>query len=61
MRGGHEQVLTTFSSYGEVSPHRQAEIIKSLEASRAPTVALEDIAQKLNEFLRRGSQAPTRT
>lgn len=28
---GHENVLTTFSSYGNVSPHRQAEIIRGLE------------------------------
>ncbi|WP_425409669.1 tyrosine-type recombinase/integrase [Hyphococcus sp.] len=27
---GHEQVLTTFTSYGSVSRHRQGEIIKSL-------------------------------
>lgn len=29
---GHENVLTTFTSYGAVSRHRQAEIIKSLAA-----------------------------
>lgn len=27
---GHEQVLTTFNSYGSVSPHRQAELIRGL-------------------------------
>ena len=27
---GHEHVLTTFTSYGEVSSHRQAEIIRTL-------------------------------
>jgi integrase len=27
---GHEQVLTTFSSYGTVAAHRQAEIIRSM-------------------------------
>jgi len=27
---GHEQVLTTFSSYGSVAPHRQAELIRGL-------------------------------
>jgi integrase len=30
---GHEHVLTTFSSYGDVARHRQAEIIKSLGAA----------------------------
>jgi integrase len=29
---GHENVLTTFSSYGDVGRHRQAEIIRSLAA-----------------------------
>ena len=29
---GHEQVLTTFSSYGEVAHHRQAELIRGLRA-----------------------------
>ena len=28
---GHDNVLTTFSSYGEVASHRQAEIIRTLE------------------------------
>ena len=27
---GHENVLTTFTSYGEVSLHRQAELLKGL-------------------------------
>lgn len=27
---GHERVLTTFTSYGAVSPHRQAELIRGL-------------------------------
>jgi integrase len=30
---GHEDVLTTFSSYGEVSSYRQAEIIRSMGKS----------------------------
>ena len=32
---GHERVLTTFISYGEVQPHRQAEIFKELKKPRA--------------------------
>jgi hypothetical protein len=28
------QVLTTFANYGEVSPHRQAEIINGMGAAR---------------------------
>jgi integrase len=30
---GHENVLTTFSSYGDVAPHRQGEIIRALGKS----------------------------
>ena len=44
---GHEQVLTTFTSYGEVSPHRQAEIIKGLAAERRTPIELEDLAQRI--------------
>jgi integrase len=31
---GHENVLTTFLSYGDVAPHRQAEIIRGLDKSK---------------------------
>jgi hypothetical protein len=34
---GHEQVLTTFCSYGTVSGHRQAEIIDSMRAAPGGT------------------------
>src|SRR6266446_7957889 len=37
---GHENVLTTFSSYGDVGRHRQAEIIRGLaspEPANEPT------------------------
>ena len=30
---GHEDVLTTFSSYGEIERHRQGEIIRALGTS----------------------------
>jgi integrase/recombinase XerD len=43
---GHEQVLTTFASYGEIAPSRQAEIIRALGApNRAEANALEQIEQ----------------
>jgi hypothetical protein len=32
---GHEKVQTTFSRYGDVAPHRQAEIPRSLAKPRA--------------------------
>ncbi|WP_397581177.1 tyrosine-type recombinase/integrase [Sphingorhabdus sp.] len=31
---GHEQVLTTFTSYGRVAPHRQAALIRAMDRSR---------------------------
>ncbi|MBX9614458.1 MAG: hypothetical protein K2X25_02570 [Caulobacteraceae bacterium] len=33
---GHENVLTTFTSYGAVASHRQATLIRGLDAARAP-------------------------
>jgi integrase/recombinase XerD len=52
---GHEQVLTTFASYGEVAPHRQAAIIKALAGPRAQTAELQDLAQKIAEFALRSA------
>jgi hypothetical protein len=46
---GHENVLTTFTSYGNVSDHRQAEIISDLAntgqigASRSDKTALSEM------------------
>jgi hypothetical protein len=34
---GHDKVLTTFTSYGEVPTERQAEIVRSLKARKADT------------------------
>lgn len=33
---GHEQVLTTFTSYGQINPHRQGEIIGNLQLKQKP-------------------------
>jgi hypothetical protein len=49
---GHEQVLTTFASYGAVSPHRQVEIMKGLAVPRVHSGELGDIAQRLTEIAR---------
>jgi integrase len=38
---GHEKVLTTFTSYGAVSPSRQGEVIAGL-ANATPSVALDE-------------------
>jgi hypothetical protein len=44
----HDNVLTTFSSYGEVSAARQAELIRALgTADRRETAALDQIAEVL--------------
>lgn len=42
---GHEQVLTTFSSYGRLEPHRQAEIIRGLSAE--PAAEADEISNAL--------------
>ncbi|MGJ0396055.1 MAG: tyrosine-type recombinase/integrase [Methylocystis sp.] len=51
---GHEQVLTTFSSYGTLAPHRQAEIIRGLgkPPSDGPDLA-PDILRKLADQMER--------
>lgn len=41
---GHEHVLTTFTSYGEVSSHRQAEILSSMNGSNGQN-SLDEIDQ----------------
>lgn len=50
---GHEDVLTTFNSYGEVAPGRQREVIKQLAHSRSSddvdTVKLYELMKKLLE------------
>jgi integrase len=46
---GHEQVLTTFASYGEVAQHRQSELIKSLGTPRIRRDELHELAQRFAE------------
>lgn len=43
---GHEDVLTTFTSYGAVSPHRQAELILGLDG-QAPVDPPESVEARL--------------
>jgi hypothetical protein len=31
---GHDRVMTTLTSYGNVAPHRQAELIRSMGAAK---------------------------
>ena len=44
---GHEDVLTTFTSYGTVSPGRQAEIIRSISISRGPASSPEELLARI--------------
>lgn len=44
---GHEDVLTTFTSYGDVSPHRQAEIMGRLCATDCTSAEAEPDARTL--------------
>lgn len=43
---GHEQMLTTFTSYGRLDPHRQGEIIKALGAIPGDEEDLETLIAK---------------
>lgn len=47
---GHEGVLTTFYSYGEVGTHRQGEIIRTL--GTPPVSAPVNVSQRLKELVR---------
>jgi integrase/recombinase XerD len=47
---GHDGILTTVCSYGEVSPQRQAEIMRDLESPRPADSNKNDIAQRIVEL-----------
>jgi integrase len=49
---GHEHVLTTLTSYGEVSPHRQAEIIKNLGRPDAAHLDADTALKTLEQIIR---------
>jgi hypothetical protein len=49
---GHEQVLTTFTSYGRVAPHRQAELIRAMDGSRVVGTD-ERLTEMLAETIRK--------
>jgi integrase len=50
---GHEQVMTTFSSYGQVASARQAEIIRDLGAPDATGDEVAKLAEHLAQLTRR--------
>ncbi|MCA8906589.1 MAG: tyrosine-type recombinase/integrase [Rhodospirillaceae bacterium] len=49
---GHDQVLTTFTSYGTIPAHRQAELIRSIGRDDAPG-DVETLKRKLQALLNR--------
>lgn len=54
---GHEKVITTFTSYGEVAPNRQAEILGGLGGTDG--VAASDVADLSRLLQRVASRLPT--
>jgi hypothetical protein len=50
---GHERVLTTLSSYGQVGPARQAEIMRGLTCSSRPRAGLTDLMEQLLQAAQR--------
>ena len=54
---GHADVLTTFTSYGQVPTHRQGEIVRSLgERKAAPLTATPEEIEVLERVLARARQ-----
>lgn len=51
---GHESPLTTFTSYGNLDPYRQGEIIKRLAKSETSN----DLAEKIAEMMRKSGYVP---
>ena len=49
---GHEKVLTTFTSYGEVASPRQAEIIRALAQPEEPDAQVIELARTIMEATR---------
>ena len=50
---GHESILTTFSSYGPVTPYRQAEIMRQIGQAGARATDADDILTKIAALVTR--------
>ncbi len=48
---GHEEVLTTFRSYGQVEPDQQASIIKSLSRQSSDSIPRSELPKLIEQFL----------
>ena len=44
---GHEQMMTTFASYGRIETHRQGEIIRALAQPTGPQPEIRDLLERL--------------
>ncbi len=44
---GHEQMMTTFASYGRIETHRQGEIIRALAQPAGPQPEIRDLLERL--------------
>lgn len=55
---GHEHILTTFSSYGSITPRRQADIIRGLARAHetAEEAVTPDMLRKIAEQMERGKK-----
>ena len=49
---GHEKVLTTFMSYGQVAPHRQSEVIRTFRAGINGCEKDKALAARISELIR---------
>ncbi len=50
---GHEKVLTTFMSYGQVAPHRQAEVIRTFGRGGDGNDKVTALAARISEIIRK--------
>jgi len=48
---GHEEILTTFRSYGQVEPERQAYVIKSLGRRDSDSIPRSELPNLIEKFL----------
>ena len=48
---GHEEVLTTFRSYGQVEPERQAKVIKTLGRRNSTNISRSELPKLIEKFL----------
>jgi integrase len=55
---GHENVLTTFTSYGNIDPHRQGEVIKGLSVSDDDELTLQNVLAGIQNMVSRTSSLP---